>query len=455
MRAAPLLLVALALGCVRDAPPPDPRPNLVLIIIDTLRADKLGAWGHPLDPSPELDELARRGVRFARAVAQSSWTRPSIASLLTSRHPRALGIYDELEDALGPAVETLPRVLKRAGWTTLGVTANPNINAGYGFQLGFDRYLDSDVLFMWMPHEEGKDRHFLEPFRSAEQVLGDVLAEIEASAGPPWYVQVNLMDVHEAEDARAQRPEDAGLFADDADPLYLRAVRRVSRQVGEFVATLSARPEWRNTLFVITSDHGEGLRDHPGVTDSEKHGIVLYDSQLRVPLILHHPGGALAEGRVVERPVRLLDLMPTLLDFAGLPAPPGLEGVSLLPLLRGEAGDVSLPEVFVAETEFRSARKIAAWSPEWRYIENRDGQRGAPRRELQRPGPDENGFATDQAARFPEVTARLAGFVAEWEKQHPRADPRPREQPLSPAEIEQLRSLGYLDEPEPGEGTPP
>jgi hypothetical protein len=154
----------------------------------------------------------------------------------------------------------------------------------------------------------------------------------------------------------------------------------------------------------------------------------------------------------------LLDLMPTLLDFAGLPVPQDLEGVSLLPLLRGE-GDgegVALPELFVAETEFRSARKIAAWSPEWRYIENRDGQRGAPRRELQRPGPPENGFATDQAGRFPEVTRRLADFLRDWEDHHPRAEPRPRGQPLSPAELEQLRGLGYLEgAEEPGAAPPP
>jgi arylsulfatase A-like enzyme len=165
-----------------------------------------------------------------------------------------------------------------------------------------------------------------------------------------------------------------------------------------------------------------------------------------VPLILYHPGGALPEGRVVERPVRLLDLMPTLLDFAGVAGPPGMEGVSLLPLLRGEDGGVALPEVFVAETEFRSARKIAAWSPEWRYIENRDGQRGAPRRELQRAGRPENGFATDQASRFPDVAAHLATLLADWESRHPRAEPRPRGRPLTPEETEQLRSLGYLEE---------
>jgi hypothetical protein len=270
-------------------------------------------------------------------------------------------------------------------------------------------------------------------------------------------VQVNLMDVHEAEDPRLQRPEQAGLFEGAPDRTYLRAVRHVSRQVGDFVATLSRRPGWRNTLFVITSDHGEGLGDHPGVADSAKHGIVLYDSQLQVPLILYHPGGALPEGRVVERPVRLLDLMPTLLEFAGVAGPAGMEGVSLLPLLRGDGGDVALPEVFVAETEFRSARKIAAWSPEWRYIENRDGQRGTPRRELQRPGVPENGFATDQAARFPDVTERLATFLSDWESRHPRAEPRPRGRPLTPEETEQLRSLGYLEEEPaaPGAGTPP
>ena len=136
-------------------------------------------------------------------------------------------------------------------------------------------------------------------------------------------------------------------------------------------AALSALAKGEHTLFVVTSDHGEGLSDHPHVGQSRRHGLLLYESQLRVPLILYSTAGDLPAGRVIERPVRLLDLMPTILDYAAVPVPDGIEGRSLLPLLRDEDAAVDLPETFVAETRFRRQNKIAAYAKEWKYIENR------------------------------------------------------------------------------------
>jgi arylsulfatase A-like enzyme len=115
-------------------------PNVVLIIIDTLRQDKLSAYGFPEETSPEIDRMAEQGVRFDRVIAQSSWTRPSIGSMLTSQYPRTLGIYKEMDEVLPDDFVTIAEALKEAGYTTIGATANANINTSFNFQQGFDHY---------------------------------------------------------------------------------------------------------------------------------------------------------------------------------------------------------------------------------------------------------------------------------------------------------------------------
>ena len=167
--------------------------------------------------------------------------------------------------------------------------------------------------------------------------------------------------------------------------------------MARFIRSLEERPEWSNALFVVTSDHGEGLSDHPHVALSHSHGLLLYSSQLLVPLIFYTPSSDLPRGKVIDRPVRLLDLMPTLLDYAGVPLPEGVRGVSLLPLIREEVDDVSLPDRFVVETQFQSADKIGVYAADWEYIENRDGHRGTSPRELQRVGVKEDGVRTNLA----------------------------------------------------------
>jgi arylsulfatase A-like enzyme len=220
-------------------------------------------------------------------------------------------------------------------------------------------------------------------------------------------------------------------------------VRQATDEVVAFIEEVAALPDGRDTLFVVTSDHGEGLDDHPGVPNAGRHGFVLYESQLRVPLLLYHPGGALPEGRVVEQPVRLLDVMPTLLDFAGLQGPDGMEGRSLLPLARGD-GEVELPSTFFAETRFQSRNKVAAYTQDWKYIENRESQPTLPPRALHRVGVREQGARTDVAAEHPELIEALAKQLRAWEEAHPAAESTRPEVLPSQLEQQQLRELGYL-----------
>jgi arylsulfatase A-like enzyme len=413
------------------------RPNLVLIIIDTLRADRLGAYGFDPDASPELDVYASGGVRFSSVFAPASWTRPSLGALLTSQYPRTLGIYDEEEQALNERFTTLPEVLRDHGYWTLGATANPNINSSFNFDQGFDAYIDSDVLWEWMPEEPGKKletEQALHPGAELYRALEKRLSQVQHR---PFYAQVNVMEVHEASREK--------LAPEEQERRYREAVRQASREAHAFISRLSSLAAAEPTLFVITSDHGEGLSDHPHVGNSSRHGLLLYESQLRVPLILYSTTGDLPAGRVVEARVRLLDLMPTLLDYADIPVPDGIEGRSLLPLLRDEDAVVDLPEAFIAETGFRGQNKIAAYASEWKYIENRDLHRGTSPRALHRMGSKEDGRRTDMGRAYPAVVKRLARSVRAWEAAHPQAAPTPPGAPLSAHEVAQLESLGYAE----------
>jgi hypothetical protein len=225
----------------------------------------------------------------------------------------------------------------------------------------------------------------------------------------------------------------------------LAALKQVSHDTSVFIDKLRALPGWENTLFVITSDHGQGLDNHPGVELSMLHGNLLYESQLMVPLILYNPGDQkrVPAGRRVEEKVRLLDLMPTVLQYCGIAPPEGLRGVTLLPLVAG-GGYRPLPSVFFAETDFRRAEKVAAYSDNWRYFENRDGWGGLNGIELQGAGGVENGVHTDQIEIYPEEAGRLRAALQEWENRFPRVQSvQPGEAP-SEEVIEQLKSLGYI-----------
>jgi arylsulfatase A-like enzyme len=268
-------------------------------------------------------------------------------------------------------------------------------------------------------------------------------------------MQAVLMEVHEG--WKLVRPEfrqdDRGLVG--VPKGYWDAVRQLSYDIGAFAAQLAALPGWRDTLFVLTSDHGQGLADHPAVRRSWGHGLLLYESQVKVPLILYSPAarsraGGWARGphplrpRKVSQPVRLMDVMPTVLDYVGAPAPAGVDGRSLLPLLEPRAAS-GLPEYFVTETYYDGASKVAAHSGEWTYIENRDGHEGVNAKELQPAGGGENGRLTDRIAVRPEVARDLAEHLRDWERRVPK---RPATQPAeapSPQELDQLRALGYLN----------
>ena len=440
------------------------RPNIVLIIIDTLRADFLGCYGCPGSVSPEIDEMARKGLLFERVHAQCSWTRPSIGSLLTSRYPRILGIFKEKFDILADEHSTLAEILSENGYRTIGITANPHLNKVFNFHQGFDDYAESSVIWGWMQPERDKKlmregRRINLP-RSGE-IFKWVLSKAKSGASNPAYVQINVMEVHSPSLVlnRYRRLYDhITVNVGEAEPPKRRAalthlvrgtycaVTQISHDVGEFIDELSSIPGWENTLFILTSDHGQGLVDHPDVHDAAHHGNLLYDSQVRVPLVLYNPADTtlVCGGRRIKEMVRLLDLMPTALAYAGLDAPGEADGESLLGLIPGGGVTPDLPDVLVAETNWKDVDKIAAYTSEWKYIENRDDWKGANPFELQPAGALENGALTDSIYSNPGEAERLKLFLHGWERSFPRAiRTQPPGMPTD-VEIEQLKSLGYI-----------
>lgn len=445
---ATVMAVASILGFGRNPSPQPVReqwgspPNVVLIIVDTLRQDKIGAYGFPLETSPELDLMADQGVRFDRVIAQSSWTRPSIGSMLTSHYPRTLGIYNEKGQILPDQVVTVAEALKQVGYTTLGATANANINSSFNFHQGFDHYVDSTVL----PSVGADERHPNHPSKteSAREVFDSLIAEVKKSDGPPYYLQANVMEVHEHWDNRVNLKKYEPLFEGAPARRYLAAIRLVSEEISRFVDELSELPGFERTLFVIVSDHGEGLTDHDPVSHSAFHGLLLYESQVLVPLIFYATDDSLPRGKVVEAPCRLLDLMPTLLDYLAIQAPTEFAGKSMMPAIEGDELP-DLPAKFVTETYLRSAEAIGVYGSEWEYVEHRRPHPGTDPRELQAIEGYERGTETNEIEARPETAASMQAFLEQWERRHPRAKPTRLKAPLSALEEEQLRALGYTD----------
>ena len=423
------------------------RPNVVVYVIDTLRADHVGAYGCSRPTSPRIDEVARSSVRFTRAVAQSSWTLPSIASILTGRTPAGHGATGP-ENAIGDDVPTLAEMLRDGGYVTAAFVTNYLGSGVFGLDRGFTTYrfyrergerrasvyLGSDVLarrvLRWLahgPHEpfflyvHATDPHF--PYRPPPRYARPFLSAAAARRLPALIEEVRPL--HNGRDEWGARPVD--LAAADLDVLrdaYDGDVRMADAHFGRIVDALAARGLLDRTLVVLTSDHGEEFLEHGGVA----HGQTLYAESLHVPLVVRLPG-ARDGGRTSEALAQHVDIVPTVLDVAGIAAPPGLAGVSL----------VRTP---APATEAYAALSLGPFALDaligdrWKVI--RDRSRRADRRfevyEMDR----DPGDRTDVAAAAPVLIGYARSRLQEIAAA-PRSGPRVPEERL-----ERLRALGYV-----------
>lgn len=329
------------------------RPNVLLITLDTTRADRLGCYGYADALTPTLDALAAEGVLFEHAYTPAPLTLPSHASMMTGLYPREHGLITNGRGRLVDQLPTLAEKLRDGGYETAAFVASFVLHSKFGLQQGFATY--DDDLTGTAPAEHGLYRQ-----RDGRQVVDSALSWLQQRRAKPFFCWVHLYDPHLPYEAHADE------FGDRyrAQP-YDGELAYVDLQVQRLVAHLQANRLWEQTLVVVAGDHGESLGEH----DEDEHGLTLYNSVLQIPWIWTG-WGVTARGQRVSQPVSLVDLRPTLLEVAGLRESERTSGRSLRAALSGD--HVPTAVCYSATDEPFLAH---AWSPlrcltseRWKYI---------------------------------------------------------------------------------------
>ena len=335
--------------------------NVVLVTIDTLRADHIGCFGYQLVQTPHLDSLAARGTRFAQAVTPVPLTLPSHASILTGTYPFVHGVRDMGGFVLQESPPTLATLLSQAGFRTAAFVGSVTLDHRYGLNRGFATYDDD------MPPAESEAGP-RKPERRAEVVVERTLAWLAARPAGRFFLWVHFFDPHSPYDA----PQP--FHAQYADHPYDGEVAYADAQLGRLLEAVREQGVSDRTLFVVMGDHGESLGEHGEST----HGIFLYDATTRIPLVIAGPG--VPYGKVVQAQVRSIDVMPTILAAVKIKAGDLLQGVSLCPLIEGNGGlppesRFALMETIYPRTHLGWSELRAVRTTEWKYIQ-------APQEEL-------------------------------------------------------------------------
>lgn len=437
-----LLPLALAAGCSRPAPAP--RPNLLILSIDTLRADHLGCYGYARPTSPNLDALAARSAVFEHAESAASWTLPSMTSLMTGLSTSAHNC-DHLGSRLDPSYRTLAELLRDAGYDTAIVASHLFLTTPYGLQQGFthvDTSIVQDELDITSQDvaERGIEWIRAKSARAA-QLVEQPSDDPEDASSAPWLLWLHFFDPHAPYLAHPGLSERFGVER-DLDR-YDGEIAYTDLHVGRLLDELARSPLAANTIVVVVADHGEEFGEHGNFG----HGYALYEECVRVPLIVHVPGLA---PRRVEDVVPTVDLAPTLLDLAHVALPHEIEGQTVAPLLWGE----SVPEQeAVSEVRWQARQDIrAVRNGRWKLIDQRVGENQAlmmfdigadPTEEcerLERELPRAIAFHERLFARLRDARRIAAGYHQLGESQ------------LSPFEQARLGNLGYTGDEEHGGG---
>lgn len=457
------LLLALALGACAGEERPAPPRHVLLITVDTLRADHTSLHGYGRDTSPRIAELARGGVRFDQAIAQWPKTGASFASIFTGRYPQSTGLIQRAALRVPESYLTLPELFQEAGFTTLAVVSNAVIGARFGWDDGFDEFHQT-----WGEGEHPEDALAFRPLIQAPRVNALALPLLARHAGAGrLFAWIHYTDPHApyvlpageenpflgdrlfTGDERVPPRAARGYRMEARDDRryyvaqYDANVRVADRHIGELLGRARELGLLDDALVVVTADHGESLGEHGSWFE---HGPLPYNTTARVPLVI--AGKGIASGAVVSRPVELVDLFPTLRELA-LPARAvdGLEGRSLVPLLAGSAAGE-------AAAAFRHAFSEAGERPRY-YRSVQDGAwklvQGIPRgrRAAARPArfelydlradPLEE---RDLAAQRPDEVRRLRRELLGW-----ASGSGPPAEAGAPGEDAEkaLRALGYAN----------
>jgi len=424
-----------------------PRHNVILYMIDTLRADHLGCYGYRRPTSPRIDAFGREGVIFDHAVAQSSWTRPSAASILTGHYPAAHGATT-LRRGLRPEVATLAEILQGRGYRTGAFVTNVNVAPQWGFQRGFE-------LYRYLPEDEKSATVHV-----GADVVNTHAFEWLAATGEPFFLYLHVTDPHlpyAPPDPWRERLADRTVAVDSTrvddliaafrerqvqpteDEVRALAARYdgeiafVDESFGQLLDELRRRGLYDRTAIVLIADHGEEFGDHGGF----EHGRTLYEEIVHVPFIARLPGASAAGTRVATT-VQQVDVLATLLDYLAIPVPAGLAGRSLVPALAGHA---LAPADALAETSLSRPTAEAVITGTWKVI--RKEMAGPQQAEVYDFGVDpkeRDNRARDKTVLLGYARQALVAAVGNIPAIQPQGEPA-----VDPAIMERLRALGYTE----------
>lgn len=417
-------------------------PNIILITLDTQRADRMGFLGSKLGLTPNLDGLARHGIVFTRAYSQVPLTTASHATILTGTFPQFHGV-NEFGKPLPAGVPYLPEILRQHGYRTAAfvgsVVLDPAARTAPGFDRGFDTY---DAGFR--TPAPGEDR-FKTVERRGDKVIEHALTWLKKPRAGPFFVFINLYDAHDPYDPP---PPYSVRFAKS---LYDGEIAYVDACVGRLLTALRAQNLYSDTVFAIMADHGESLGGH----GEQTHGIFLYDETIHVPLLFRLPEDRFAGKREVTR-VGLVDVAPTLLETAGIGVPSSVQGESLLGMMKrrpspavlsGAKVDAATGRRTTADqpvySESDYSRQAFGWSSlralrtgKYLFIE-------APRRELYDEAADPE-CVHNLASISPAISDTLAAQLNEFRRKSANPNATTSKIALDAKQAEQLGSLGYV-----------
>ena len=394
------------------------QPNVVFITIDTLRADHLGCYGYKQIRTPNIDALAAESFRFERAYTPVPVTLPAHTAIFTGTYPTLSGMHDFSGNKLSSKQSTLASVLKEQGYITSAVIGSAVLDSRFGLNQGFDFYYDH---FDFNRLQESNLEEMERPGNVVADVALDWLAKNSQSK---FFLWMHLYDPH-----YPYRPP-APYSEEYRDRLYDGEIAFADAQVGRLVAFLKTKSLYRNTLIVLTGDHGESLGEHGEKT----HGFFLYNATLHVPVLIHLPSST--SGKAVAELVSLTDLMPTVLQELKVDVPAQVQGRSLLPLLTEKNAARSLyAETFLPRLHFNWSELRSVETEKYQFIE-------APKPELYDlaadPGETHNLYGEKKAVAG-ELQARLNTLVRQYSADQELAE----KTGLDPALMERLKSLGY------------
>jgi len=494
----PFLAAAAWLG-VRVAFPAAPRgaPNILIVTVDALRADRLGCYGNKLGLTPELDRFARDAVVFEHAFSSAPWTESSVGSMYTSLLPSELGLAPQdrggyeihYKGGLFTPQPTLAEVLRGAGYMTAAELANPQLRRDRGFARGFIRFCNSDDFFgtkasalprlgryeQWFMRTSVGERvgaalrrephYYARPKLAksdAERLARDAAAWLDQRQ-PPFFLWMHLMDTHVPYNSPQRSPWVAAVFphpplkgieqfykdlilrrvsiSDDGkrrlEALYDDGAHHADRWFGWLLAQLRELKTYEDTMIIVSADHGEEFWDHGGY----EHGHSMYDEVLRVPLLIKFPHSEHAGARVLGQ-VRLLDLMPTILDVARIPSPPGALGVSLMGLLgagRRDSGELFAEAALYGEElkALRTSEYKVIFHPRSRAMEVYDLRADPKEQHNLAADPEVAADLRERLLRLARDSERRTAWWARFGEKAP---------PLDQRSLERLRSIGYTAE---------